>query len=272
MSNYTAVSFFSPEICIVPHTSNESQYLGHPVTIEQFADGHPVALYRDDDTGEYRAELRPFGEVTKRFIEGPEHQPDTVDITPTWKTTMQILAMVLENGTDEGKRMARDELDRVAGLLDASSWVPPTLDDPDNPGIDAADYREPESRREYEVTIDWGEEGNERGCYDFATKAERAAFIEGARECEGWLEFEIVEQRPIPAKRPPTTCPECGTCLIDVGEVAPDDDCTYTVAGRCTRCDAEWLEVYGLIEVHQTGNSNHQHRTNNQPPQETANA
>lgn len=43
----------------------------------------------------------------------------TIDITPTWETAVHIYLMVLEDGTDEGKEMARKELLRLARTYDA---------------------------------------------------------------------------------------------------------------------------------------------------------
>ena len=43
---------------------------------------------------------------------------NTIDIGLTWKAAMEILIMGLENGTDEGKRMARTELREIAEHLD----------------------------------------------------------------------------------------------------------------------------------------------------------
>lgn len=48
--------------------------------------------------------------------------PDTIryiDMTPTWRQAAQIIAAVLENGTDKGREAARAELFRMADLLDA---------------------------------------------------------------------------------------------------------------------------------------------------------
>jgi len=42
----------------------------------------------------------------------------TVDLTPTWRAAAQIIAAALENGTGEGKEMARAELFRMGELLD----------------------------------------------------------------------------------------------------------------------------------------------------------
>jgi hypothetical protein len=43
---------------------------------------------------------------------------ETIDITPTWAAVMPILLAALEDGTDEGKRIARAELTRLAGVVD----------------------------------------------------------------------------------------------------------------------------------------------------------
>ncbi len=43
----------------------------------------------------------------------------TIDLTPTWETAARIYIEVLENGeTEEGKQAARDEIMRMAKLLD----------------------------------------------------------------------------------------------------------------------------------------------------------
>ena len=43
----------------------------------------------------------------------------TIDITPSWETAVTIYIMVLENGTEEGKASAREELLRLARNYDA---------------------------------------------------------------------------------------------------------------------------------------------------------
>jgi hypothetical protein len=47
------------------------------------------------------------------------HKVTTIDITPTWQEAAQIIAAVLENGTEAGKAPARAELFRMAQMLDA---------------------------------------------------------------------------------------------------------------------------------------------------------
>lgn len=42
-----------------------------------------------------------------------------IDATPTWQATANMLAVLFENGTPEGKETARRELARMAALADA---------------------------------------------------------------------------------------------------------------------------------------------------------
>lgn len=42
----------------------------------------------------------------------------TIDLAPTWTEAAQIIAAVLENGTELGRNMAREELFRLAAILD----------------------------------------------------------------------------------------------------------------------------------------------------------
>lgn len=41
-----------------------------------------------------------------------------IDITPTWEAAVHVYLMVLEDGTEEGKAMAREELLRLARNYD----------------------------------------------------------------------------------------------------------------------------------------------------------
>lgn len=43
----------------------------------------------------------------------------TIDMTPTWAALMPILLAAVEDGTEEGKRIARAELTRLAHTVDA---------------------------------------------------------------------------------------------------------------------------------------------------------
>ncbi len=42
----------------------------------------------------------------------------TIDCTPTWSGILPALLNVLENGTEEGKKLARIELKRMAEVAD----------------------------------------------------------------------------------------------------------------------------------------------------------
>ena len=42
-----------------------------------------------------------------------------IDMTPTWAGLMPAFFAVFENGTEEGKKIAREELMRLARALDA---------------------------------------------------------------------------------------------------------------------------------------------------------
>lgn len=43
---------------------------------------------------------------------------ETIDITPTWRSILQPILVLLEIGTVEGKQIAREELERMADLAD----------------------------------------------------------------------------------------------------------------------------------------------------------
>ena len=42
----------------------------------------------------------------------------TIDMTPSWETAVRIYIMVLEDGEEKGKEMAREELMRLARNYD----------------------------------------------------------------------------------------------------------------------------------------------------------
>ena len=50
-------------------------------------------------------------------------------------------------------------------------------------------WAESEVQGEHAVTIDWGQEKQERRTYTFASAAEKQAFIKGVEEGEGWLRY-----------------------------------------------------------------------------------
>jgi hypothetical protein len=48
----------------------------------------------------------------------PNDAARTVDITPSWQAVMRILIAALEDGTPKGKAAAKEELFRLAKLVD----------------------------------------------------------------------------------------------------------------------------------------------------------
>ena len=52
-------------------------------------------------------------------------------------------------------------------------------------------WAESEVHGEHAVTIDWGQEKQERKTYTFATAAELDAFLKGVEEMDGWMRYEI---------------------------------------------------------------------------------
>ena len=53
-------------------------------------------------------------------------------------------------------------------------------------------WAESEVQEEHAVTIDWGQEKQERRTYTFASAAEKEAFMKGVEAGEGWLRYELV--------------------------------------------------------------------------------
>ena len=51
----------------------------------------------------------------------------TIKMDMNWKAAAQIMAAALENGTGKGRDMARAELFRMAGLLDAEQAQPASV-------------------------------------------------------------------------------------------------------------------------------------------------
>lgn len=68
------IMLFDVNIKIKPHTASRAADIGRVMTIQEFAQGMPVALY-EDENGEYYAERRGggMGELSvEAFIQGPE--------------------------------------------------------------------------------------------------------------------------------------------------------------------------------------------------------
>ena len=53
-------------------------------------------------------------------------------------------------------------------------------------------WTESEVQGEHAVTIDWGQEKQERRTYTFTSAAEKEAFMKGVEAGEGWLRYELV--------------------------------------------------------------------------------
>lgn len=57
---------------------------------------------------DHSADAQHFGEKPKR----------TIDMTPTWKSLLPIFRAVMEDGTESGKKIAWEELARMAEAAD----------------------------------------------------------------------------------------------------------------------------------------------------------
>jgi len=51
--------------------------------------------------------------------DGERRRVGTIDLTPTWSAVLPILILALTNGTDEGRKMATEELKNMAKAADA---------------------------------------------------------------------------------------------------------------------------------------------------------
>ena len=61
---------------------------------------------------------RASGKESLMKLEEVQSEPTTVDIKPTWQFAMKVYIMALENGTEEGRRAARDDLMALAKWVD----------------------------------------------------------------------------------------------------------------------------------------------------------
>ncbi len=68
------IMFFDVNIKIKPHTASHAADVGRTITIQEFAQGMPVALYQDE-SGEYYAERRG-GDMGERNVEAFIHGPE----------------------------------------------------------------------------------------------------------------------------------------------------------------------------------------------------
>jgi tryptophanase len=51
-------------------------------------------------------------------MENSEKVIRTIDVTPTWESILPILLMTIENGTSRGRKVAIEELTRMAQIAD----------------------------------------------------------------------------------------------------------------------------------------------------------
>ena len=59
--------------------------------------------------------------LAKREAVAADPSATTVDLKMTWQGALPILLALLESGTDEGKRLSRSELERMAKIADSAS-------------------------------------------------------------------------------------------------------------------------------------------------------
>ena len=65
--------------------------------------------------------IKADGPAVKRVAVIGGNTVQVVDLTPSWTTCMGILLAVLQDGTPEGKSMAREELMDLARKVDAAN-------------------------------------------------------------------------------------------------------------------------------------------------------
>lgn len=81
----------------------------------QAGEGSAANPYPKSDRTDSRAARWTLGHLEASRESG---KVETIDATPTWAAILPILCAALENGTDEGRRIARAELQRMAALAD----------------------------------------------------------------------------------------------------------------------------------------------------------
>ena len=96
-----------------------------PLRLRGFADKAARRAAAHAERGEIMAALGPVSPEEKAardssaFIESPAAPVQTIDMTPTWRGILPVFLALLENGTAEGRRTAREELGRMADLADS---------------------------------------------------------------------------------------------------------------------------------------------------------
>lgn len=79
--------------------------------------------------------------TTRLKLRGPADRDSVrhIDMTPTWAAIMPALIAALENGTGEGRTMARGELERLAREVDALNARAKEESAPFHDGLEIAD-------------------------------------------------------------------------------------------------------------------------------------
>jgi hypothetical protein len=60
-------------------------------------------------------------QMTEKLVRARVLEFKTIDMTPTWTGLMPAFFAVFENGTEEGKKIAREELMRLAAAVDGKN-------------------------------------------------------------------------------------------------------------------------------------------------------
>lgn len=99
--------------------------LGYPETVNRDVQLMGSMAYEQATSEVPRAErMRAYAWLgvsadEQRIAEKGGEYVETIDLTPTWRMAAAVLIAVLEDGDAEGKRLAREEVLRMASVLDA---------------------------------------------------------------------------------------------------------------------------------------------------------
>lgn len=63
-------------------------------------------------------------ETAAKPAEPVKRQIGMIDITPTWRGVLPVLLELIANGTPEGRKLAIEELRKMANLADAYNAIP----------------------------------------------------------------------------------------------------------------------------------------------------
>lgn len=103
-----AINFFADSIKIRAHSATLAGDLDRPISLADFANGRPLALYQMEN-GDLRAEVRLGAGVPTCFIEGPEvGEPGTASAIPARVASVQVQTTI-QTATDIHICAAADE-------------------------------------------------------------------------------------------------------------------------------------------------------------------